>query len=211
MARRIGVAGAEGVHPTGIEPTADLGPLLGQEAAVLHIALGAGQVDGLVGGVVVASDKHRPPAAQALNAIKDGAVEVELVGDAAVVPLPATALGEIDARHHQTAEMGGDEAALNIEARLKLGLNSIRHLATVQRHAAVTGAPGRRERRLPALRRPHIVVELLRKGTHLLQRQHIGPAIGQEAAKPFAGAGTQTIDVPTQDAHSNIPPCGSLY
>ena len=45
LARRLGMQGAKGIHPAGVDPAVEFGPLLGEEPAVRDIRLRARQVD----------------------------------------------------------------------------------------------------------------------------------------------------------------------
>ena len=67
---------AKGVHPAGLQPAVDLGPLFGQEAAVPDIGLGPREVDLAVRGVEVADREHRAAAAHLLYPLEDRPVEV---------------------------------------------------------------------------------------------------------------------------------------
>ena len=202
VARLAWMTSAERVHPAGVDPARQLRALLRQEAAGLRVGGGAGEVDRLAGRVVVADDEDRPVAAQRLQAVEERRVEVQLVGDAAVVPVAAAALGEVDRRHAQATEGSDDQPALGVEPRLvQPGLDPGGRLAGVDRDAAVAGPLGGRERRLPAQRRAHRRLELVLERAHLLDPDDIRLRVFQETEESLPRARAQAVDVPAYDAH----------
>ena len=69
-------------------------------------------------GVPVPDDEHVVAPPQAFHPIEHRAVEVELVGDPAVVPILAAAVREVGVDHHGPAEARELIPALGVEARL---------------------------------------------------------------------------------------------
>ena len=174
----------------------------GRKPAALEVALGAGEIDFGVRGVPVSDDEHAVAATQALHAVEDGAVEVELVGDAAVVPVLAAALREVPVDHHDLAEARELVAALDVEARISEGvLDPVGRGARVQPHAAVARAFGRDEVRMPPRRSAHLVGKLSLERPHFLDAHDVRVRALEHVEKSLLRAGPQTIDVPAHDSH----------
>ena len=173
--------GAEGVDPAGPEPTVDLRALLGQEAALAGVLRRAGQVDFPVGGVEIAHHQDAvAPAAQPGQAFEEGAVEVELEGNSAVVAQLAAALGKVDVGQDEAPEAGQLQAPLAVETRLaERDVDPIRGDAAQQGDAAVAAALRGAEVRGPARRERQLRIQLLGEGPHLLQPRDVGPAVLQ--------------------------------
>jgi len=111
---------AEGVDPSSFDPAVELRAFLGEKAARLLIGLGARQVDLSVSGVEISHHEHaQTTASEPIQAVEEGGVKVELVGDAAVVPVFSVAIWEINIRQGEAAEARDLYAAFGVEARIQ--------------------------------------------------------------------------------------------
>src|SRR5690606_18315715 len=90
-----GMARAKRIDPTRFDPAGELRAFFRQKAARLRIVFRPREVDFLVRRVEVADHEHAAAPPPPLHVREDRAVEIELVRDAAVVPIPAAALREI--------------------------------------------------------------------------------------------------------------------
>ena len=192
--------GPEGVGPPGGQPAVDLRAFLGQKAAVLGVGLGAGEVDFSVGRVEVAHHENALAAfSQALNPLEQGAVEVELVGDAVLV----AALGKVAVHHREAAETGDLQAPLPVEAFLaESALDPVGGAPAEEPDAAIALAFGGGEVAVPAREGADFFGQIFFEGADLLQADDLGPALGQPREEALLHAGPESVDVPGHDAQS---------
>ena len=148
----------------------------------------AREVDLAVGGVEVAHHEHAlAAAAQALELLEERAVEVELVGHAAVVAVLAAAVREVDVRDDEACRSARSGAGPRRRSAARRARSRRRRARAARRARRRCSRAARRRRRgVPAGAGAQPLGQLLGCGAHLLQADDLAPrALEPADAKPF--------------------------
>ena len=137
--------------------------------------------------------------------LRQRAIELEFVRDAAVVAFLAVAVGEVDVGDDQFSKACDLHAALVIEARVaEAGLDFVGSPAREERDSAVTRPFRGDHMHLVVLSSAQVIGDLLRVRANLLESDHIALRGGQPLGKTLRLAGANAVDVPREDAHAAV-------